>query len=230
MKRFVIPTIGLGMLVASGVLYAVQTGHARNPVVLAESARRIDTARDIAINGWSGERIDLAARQLNAAQAAGGGSVQYRSLPTGPTSAAINVMLLSGPHGPISVHPPTACFRGAGYRQMSPKHREKITAADGTVLGTFWVTDFQQQKKGIVYRIRTWWAWSTDGRWQAPKTPRLQFAGEPVLYKLYLTERIPVSTGVGIGGTGADDGAEIRQFAQHYLPRLRRTLFEPSGS
>ena len=231
MTRIFIPAAGLAMLIGSGVLYAIQTGHTRDPAVMEASAKRVDLARDISLEGWSSERIDFTEKQLRAAEAAGGGSVRYIEGAGGPANAAITVMLLCGPHGPISVHPPTACFQGVGYRQLGPQEHQQIKAADGTLLGTFWVTEFEQEIDGHVNRIRTWWAWSSDGLWNAPRNPRLTFAGEPVLYKLYIIERI----GPGAKAAGGESAAsaaddDVRRFAKSYLPRLKHALIKGGPS
>lgn len=225
MPRLILPATGLVLLVASGVLYAMQTGSTRDPQVMAEAARRVDTARDIAVPGWSSERIEFTSEQLAAAEAAGGGNVRYSAIDGPAVSSSVNVMLLCGPHGPISVHPPTACFQGVGYRQVRPERPETIKAADGTVLGTFWVTDFEQERNGVTERIRTWWTWSPNAEWHAAKNARMEFAGQPVLYKLYLTEQVLAQPDDEDAESDLAGGV-IPEFARKYLPELKRVLLD----
>jgi hypothetical protein len=59
-----------------------------------------------------------------------------------------------------------------------------------------------------VDRVRIRWAWSTDGTWIAPDSPRWQFAKQlnavPVLYKLYVATPLPE---LDEGRTHEDDPA-----------------------
>ena len=225
MPRFILPATGLVLLVASGVLYAMQTGSTRDPEVMADAARRVDIARDIAVPGWTSERIEFTSEQLAAAEAAGGGTVRYSAIDGPAASSSINVMLLCGPHGPISVHPPTACFQGVGYRQVRPERVETIKATDGTVLGTFWVTDFEQERNGVTERIRTWWTWSPNAEWHAATNARMEFAGQPVLYKLYLTEQVLAHSHEEDAESDLAEGV-IPDFARTYLPELKKVLLQ----
>lgn len=145
----------------------------------------------------------------------------YTSRRTGDT---VTVTLMCGPTGPIAVHPPTACYHGAGYQQSgatrsavlnvptgspSPHGSDSTTLTDqsdhkGTSPATddyirtsgvsryvFAVADFFQPSHPEASQPRIYWAWSADGMWRVPDSPRLEFAGRPTLFKLYVTFERP---------------------------------------
>ncbi|HEX6984498.1 MAG TPA: hypothetical protein VF170_03940 [Planctomycetaceae bacterium] len=213
MRHALIPVVGLGLLAASGVLHGVQTGRWRDPEVLSRAAKRLDRMPH-EFGDWVAQRQSISGQQLKAAEAAGGIAASYRSR-NAESPGTVQVMLLCGPAGPIALHPPTVCFQGTGYRQCSDVKRVDVKDASGRDAGTFFATEFERTADGIPERIRTWWAWTADGRWAAPENPRFLFAGEPVLFKLYLTEQVD---------PGSDDSA-IPKFAGEFLPRLRSDVF-----
>src|SRR5436853_534490 len=63
-------------------------------------------------------------------------------------------------------------------------------------------------------------AWGAAGKWDAPKAPRLAFARQPVLYKLYVL-------GPAQGG-GPGNDTETLKFIQELLPEVSKVLF-PEG-
>ncbi|QDT14193.1 exosortase-associated EpsI family protein [Alienimonas californiensis] len=208
------PAAGVALLLGAGVAHQVQTSALRDPAVLTAAADRLDEV-PLEIDGWTAEPLELGERQLRLAEATGGFARRY----VGPNGEGpVEVMLLAGPQGPISVHPPTVCFRGAGYRQCSPVTNVPAGGVDG--VGDFAAATFEKEIDGRPVRIRTHWAWGAGAGWSAPETPRVAFAGEPFLYKLYVTE-------FRTDGEEAVDDAPLpatRTFLNAFLPRLRSAL------
>ena len=50
-------------------------------------------------------------------------------------------------------------------------------------------SSFKQDDASVPEIVRVFWAWSPDGKWLAPASPRISFRGHPYLYKLYVTDR-----------------------------------------
>lgn len=215
MRRVLIPLVGIGLLGISAVLHGVQTGRWRDPEVLTRAAERIERVpREF--GGWVSQPLEISERQMTGAEASGAMAANYKSQTSQtPSGGLVQVMLLCGPAGPVALHPPTVCFQGTGYRQCADVKKVTVKDESGHAAGAFWTTEFERSADGIPERIRTWWGWSTDGRWMAPENARFAFAGEPVLFKLYLIET--VQPGV--------DASAIPKFANDFLPRLRANVF-----
>ncbi len=214
MTQFLIPATGVLLLIASGVAHGVHSGRWGDTEILSRSAARLE-ATPRQFGKWTSRPLELSDRQIKAAEAAGGMAARYETFDSQTGPQAVEVMFLCGPFGPIAVHPPTVCFRGVGYRQLSEEKRVEVKDAAGKSLGVFWSTDFERPVEGTQQRIRTWWGWSAGGEWSAPSNPRLAFAGESVLYKIYFTENV----------TSEETSSYIPSFARELLPRIGETVF-----
>jgi hypothetical protein len=104
------------------------------------------------------------------------------------------VTIISGIPGSVSTHTPDVCYVGSGYRCLRGPAKETL-ALPGGATATYYIADFEKKNATKVDRVRIRWAWSTDGTWIAPDSPRWQFAKQlnavPVLYKLYLATPLP---------------------------------------
>ncbi len=217
------PAAGVALLVGAGFAHRAQTDGLRDPEVLTAAADRLD-AVPAAFEGWASESLELTPRQLEMAEASGGFARRYRG-PNG--EGPVEVMLLAGPQGPISVHPPTVCFRGAGYRQCSPV--ANVSAGEVKGIDEFAAASFEKTLDGRPVRIRTHWAWGDGSGWSAPESPRVAFAGEPYLYKLYVTEYRPLEAEESEeSGAGAAPLPGTSLFLRKFLPRLGTALAAPA--
>ena len=207
-----VPVAGLALVLAAGAAHRQQTAALRDPAVLAAAADRLGDL-PAAVGGWTSTPLELDADQLRVAEASGGVVRRY----TGPNGEGpVEVMLLAGPQGPISVHPPTVCFRGAGYSQCAPVRRESVGRSAEMA-----ATEFEKVVEGRPVRIRTLWGWGADGSWSAPDEPRVAFAAEPFLYKLYVTEFRPAA---GTAGVADAPLPATEAFLGGFLPALADAL------
>lgn len=221
-KHYAPIAIGLCLVLATGVVHGLQTGRWRMDDRLEAAAKRLDIDNiPQRFGDWSSSEGEISARELAGAGAVGHLSRTYTNRANGQM---VSVMILCGRHGPISVHPPTVCFTGSGWTaNESPRQHDVQDNRPGTT-DRFWTVDFVKMKLGVTQRLRTYWAWSDGSRWEAPEHPRLRYAGEPFLYKLYLTV------------LHADDSNEhdaaaktIEDFMEDFLPILDNAL-SPDGS
>ena len=165
------------------------------------------------------------------------------------TGDAVTVVLMCGPTGPIAVHPPTACYRGAGYQQSGTtretvielpvaevvrlqetrsetQNRSLTTSATATSATTtsatarhvFAIADFYQSTRPEQTQPRIYWAWSVTGTWSVPESPRLAFAGNPVLFKLYVTCERPL-------GMQKSQASPIDDFLRLLLVEIQQAVF-----
>ena len=135
------------------------------------------------------------------------------------TGDAVTVVLMCGPTGPIAVHPPTACYRGAGYQQSGATRETVIDfAKEGGTSYVFAIADFYQSTRPEQTQPRIYWAWSANGTWSVPESPRLAFAGNPVLFKLYVTCERPL-------GSQKAQASPIDDFLRLLLVEIQQAVF-----
>jgi hypothetical protein len=120
------------------------------------------------------------------------------------------VTIISGIPGSVSTHTPDVCYVSSGYKCLRGPRRESLELPGGGT-ATYYIADFQKQSTTKADRVRIRWAWSTDGNWIAPDSPRWQFAknAAPVLYKLYIAT--PLTEVRGDDGVPEDD-PQTREF------------------
>jgi hypothetical protein len=104
------------------------------------------------------------------------------------------VTIISGIPGSVSTHTPDVCYVGSGYKCLRGPRKEELELPGGATV-EFYAADFEKKTATKADRVRVRWAWSTDGTWIAPDSPRWQFAKQlnavPVLYKLYVATPLP---------------------------------------
>lgn len=137
-------------------------------------------------------------------------SRRYTSPRTGHGAA---ISIFSGIPGSVSTHTPDVCYPGSGYKTLRSPRKDTLTLANGDMV-EFYVADFEKKTETKHDRARVRWAWSTDGKWVAPDSPRWQFARQlasvPVLYKLYIVTAVPESN----GETRAEDDGLTQSFVR----------------
>lgn len=130
---------------------------------------------------------------------------------------SVNVVLLCGRPGPISVHPPDVCLVGGGHKLLS-KNRAELEFEPGAPPAQFLVGLFRQSDVEFPSYARVFWSWSASGTWAAPDSPRLKYVGKPALFKLYLAHDV-------VDENEPEDHDVALDFAKVFLPELQRALF-----
>ena len=155
------------------------------------------------------------------------------------TGDVVTVVLMCGPTGPIAVHPPTACYQGAGYQQsgatrqtiidspvaevvrlqgIGPEIKNRSLTTSATNQHVFAIADFYQPTRPEQTQPRIYWAWSNNGTWSVPESPRFEFSGSPVLFKLYVTCERPF-------GSQKSPASPIDDFVRLLLVEIQQTVF-----
>src|SRR5262249_2725025 len=117
---------------------------------------------------------------LAAAGAAGSWVCTYRHERTGEV---LTVILLCGRPGPMSVHRPEHCYRGAGYDIVSPAVRPSLELSDGTS-AEFWTAVFSKPGPGGPSRAGSPWAGARGRARRAPGRPPPGFPPPPPVVKV----------------------------------------------
>jgi hypothetical protein len=134
------------------------------------------------------------------------------------TGEVIDLMILYGRPGPVSVHTPDVCYVGAGYAPTAPPTHHDIGLEQGNA-AQFWTGVFAKPHRNDSSSVlRILWSWSGDGRWAAPDSPRVTFASKPAICKLYVIHQL----------TDENEPLEkdpCNEFVRVFLPELNRVLF-----
>jgi hypothetical protein len=168
---------------------------------------------------WSSEDETISDRERQVAAVDGYIRRRYRHSQSGRT---VTMTLLCGRSGPMSVHPPTACFEGVGYSLASGPAVTPVDCSGTADNQTEFRCElnkasFRQSDTAMPRTIRVFWGWSVSGLWQAPQYPRLTFRDRPYLYKLYVTSQ-------SLAEPGQPSNSSIETFLQDALPVLRTVL------
>lgn len=204
------------LVVVSGLTQGVvQNRWSTGDHLPAASQRLMDVPK--AFGHWTSQELALTETEISTGRIAGYIRREYRHA---QTQSTVGVLLMVGEAGPISLHPPTVCLAGQGFQMPRQPSTVSFSLADvGHAEQTCEVfqADFKSGQARDDLLTRLYWGWSTDGQWQAANNPRFTFAGEPLLYKLYVTERWrPSET--------RKTTAVAEQFLKEFLPEVQQVI------
>ncbi len=202
----------LALLGASGADAVLNHG-LHDPAAVKAAAARLDSIPE-RIGAWTSSVEAIDERERRMAEIAGSVRRTYRNSENG---YVVSLTVLCGASGPMSVHPPTACFEGVGYELTSGPSVVTFSDADETQSSLNRAT-FRLPGSPTTDVVRVFWGWSDDGKWTAPANPRLAFRGQPYLFKLYVVDR---------SLSQADDVRQSEAFLEEALPEIRRGLQQP---
>lgn len=99
------------------------------------------------------------------------------------TGQVVNVVVLLGPPGPISVHTPEVCYAGQGFEAAGERRRVELAAKNKKERNEFWSVRMNNAKDASASQ-EVLYAWSTGGAWETPESPRWTYRRQPYLYKI----------------------------------------------
>jgi hypothetical protein len=222
MCRFLPVLASAAVLVAYGLVEGYWTDRWALSPELARAAERL-AAIPVGVGDWQGEDGELDPRQARQGEIRAALVRRYTHRRSGEV---LNVLLVAGRPGPIAVHSPEVCLGGAGLAIRGEKTREAIAAAGLSGEATFWVAQFHKADAAVPEAVEVLWSWTGGGDWQAVESPRLFFARERLLYKLYVTRPVvrPTSATTPDSAGGTEQGP-VRDFLKVLLPEVKRCLF-----
>ena len=202
----------LALLGASGADAVLNHG-LHDPAAVKAAATRLNSIPE-QIGVWTSSLEAIDARERRIAEIVGSVRRTYRNSENG---YVVSLTILCGAAGPMSVHPPTACFEGVGYELSSGPSVVTFADADDAP-SSLNRAMFRLPGSQMTDVVRVFWGWSDDGRWTAPANPRLAFRGQPYLFKMYVVDRsLPQ----------ADDVRQSEAFLEEALPEIRKGLQQP---
>jgi hypothetical protein len=174
--------VGSCVILGAGLVHGLWTDRWSESPQLQEALAWLDYMPG-AVGRWHPAAAPLDPREIRGAGAAGAWSRTYTF---GRHGAKARVIVLCGRPGPLSVHRPEHCYRGAGFEMASVPARCVVKAPGGSSLAEVWTARFTGQDESGPRQLRIFWTWYAGGHWQAADWPRFRFARYPVLYKLYV--------------------------------------------
>jgi hypothetical protein len=139
------------------------------------------------------------------------------------TGDAINVALLIGPPGPISVHTPEVCYPARDLEVFESPQRVETRPRDEKK-DEFWRMVFRSKDLTADY-MEVWYGWSPGSQnpWTAPTQPRLVYTASnaPILWK------IQVATPLSPEASTVQNNP-CRRFLEDFTP-LVQSAFDQAG-
>jgi len=221
MKSYVAPAIAGLLIVSTGLVHAYWRGAfggVDNDAVLRQFAERLQ-AVPLRIGDWEGK--DEAEMDERERQVAGADAALARRYANTLTAQAVSLSLVSGQFRNVAQHVPTQCYVAAGFQMHNPEIQYNVETEAGPV--ECYTTVFKKDEPTGTLYLRVFWTWSYDGKWIAPKLPRVALVGQPALYKLYFITEIPLP------GQPIEQNTAV-EFMRKFIPAANKALFpEPSA-
>jgi len=98
------------------------------------------------------------------------------------TGGSINVAVIIGPPGPISVHTPEICYSSEDFQVTKGRVATNLRDRGGQE-HSFWELRLQANDVSAT-PLRVMYGWGTGGVWSASDRPRFAYGGVPYLYKI----------------------------------------------
>jgi hypothetical protein len=208
MRTFLFALVAL-LLIGDGFVHGLWTNRWQISRALPEASGRLANV-PMVFAGWQGKAGTLPERQVEQA-----GFSAYVMRTYQGKSGTVTVTLACGAVGDLGVHTPEICFAGRGFEQKDAAAREAVPYAGKQA--EFWKASYEKPEVVGALRQRVFWAWYSGGAWQASANPRWDFAGRPVLHKLYVT--CPIHS-----ADGKPEDALCAEFLAKFLPELDNVL------
>ena len=141
----------------------------------------------------------------------------YTSDQTGDT---VEVAVLAGPSGPLSVHTPEICFAANDYELAAERRQQTISDAHGQS-HTLWQIH-ANSRHATRPNLRILYAWSRGSNWEAVRGPRFALAGLPMIYKLQLA-------GPALDQPSDARGDPCHDFLSRFLVEIQPRLVTVAG-
>lgn len=204
--------IGIFVILLGGGLRGLLAPSVQSNVALDELAARLK-AVPLTVGDWQGEELQTNEAVVRAADCAG---MIQRSYTNTRDGRQVSFMILVGKPGPLSVHLPDICYRGAGYRSQGDASKAELEIASRTA--EFRVLDMANSTGPVARHLRIYHSWNNGSGWTTPGVPRVAFARSAYLFKLYVTT--PATSAPDPG-----DQDVCRDFIVSCLPTIDGVLF-----
>lgn len=204
--------IGLAILVAVGVVHGLWTDRWHPSEALVQASARLE-GLPTTLGGWTSIEYEQDPEMLELTGATGCFSRTFTDPQTGER---VLVILLVGKPARMAVHRPEHCYQSAGYTINGRPSKVELQPR-GEPNAEFMTGMFSRDETDGPNQMRIFWSFFAADRWSMPNSPRLAFAREPVLYKLYVIRNTT-------GPTGPLENDACVRLLGLLLPVFNRTL------
>jgi hypothetical protein len=210
MHRAILTGSALALLLSSGLVHGLWTDRWSEQLDLAVAAAALDKVpRDF--GSWHGEDLELEKDPRS-----GLVGMMSRCYTHTATGKAVTLFLACGRPGPVATHSPDVFYSCQGYEGETPR-RFQLPSTGAQAPPEFWTARFLRQRNDGQLQLRIYWSWRAGDAWQAADNPRLAFAGERLLHKMYVIREMAANE-----ASGERDACV--EFMQDFLPELRQVL------
>lgn len=209
-------------VLAVGYWHGQTTGRWKALPPLSDYVSRLEQV-PVEINDWSGTEMDL--DDPESLQRAGIEGYLSRKYVHRDTQQAVTILIVCGRPGPISVHTPDVCYRGAGYVPITSPERVAMSRNRQSE-SQIWTMRFTPPKSRIDIReLKISWYWYTSNGVETPLSARMAFANEPALYKVYFIEEIyPGLQSAEVSTRQSTPGSRFSSFLDLFTGVLNQSL------
>jgi hypothetical protein len=203
----------LALLVLTGLLHGRITDRWGYSGDLQSAVEKLNHL-PLLIGDWDGTIVET---KHDAASTKGVGAFSTIRYINRLNGDAVNMTLVAGRPGPLSLHPPTICFPAHGYSQKDAPARKRLALAESGQ-ADFMFSEFGRPVGAVQETTRIYWSFGVHGAWTVPDNPRVALARNPAVYKLYcFTQSLNVDR--------RHDEESASQFIGLYLPELKKVLW-----
>ena len=208
--------IGIMLTLVSGAVHGRLGDRWDRPAKLLAAAERLE-GLPIAFGEWQMEAAHgLSERTVELLECAGYVHRTYVNRSTGET---VNMAILLGPPGPMSVHTPDVCYSSKQFSVREQRRPVQVRATD-VPDERFWSVTLRTNDLHAD-ALRVLYAWNDGHGWSAPREPRFRYGGRPLLYKIQVAGHLLA------GGVTTND--PCCAFLRDFLPVADRYLVDPTS-
>lgn len=136
----------------------------------------------------------------------------------------IDLLLMVGASGKLVRHPPNICYGNRANQQVGVM--ETISTTGVEPASSLSLIEYRRDAEAAGTRFLVAYGFSTGEEWSSPKWPRMEFGGEPMLYKMQLLT--PVA-GDNRQAALDEQVAFLNQFVQQFA-QWHRSVVEHAAS
>jgi hypothetical protein len=186
MLRSLFVAAAVVLLIVTGIVHGLWTDRWQVSPAIEAAAHKVEGLPAV-VGDWEGEPLQLNPKELTRGGIVGHAAYRYKHRYTG---AVVTVALLCGRPGHLAVHTPDVCYAAIGFHFTTTPVRYPVEFVAGTPPAEFLTGKLEKPGSAGTEQLRIFWGWTATGGWQAPEDPRLTFAREQVLFKLYVLHEV----------------------------------------
>ncbi len=211
MKVFAATATLLLATLASGAIHGHLVGRWGQAEILASAGKSLSELDKSDLGDWQFiEEQPFSESTVATLECSGQTARIYHNTKTG---ARVTMFVIVGPHGPTVAHTPDICYSSRDYTVHKEREKRTLKTADGK-RHIFWVMTMKSRRAIDPHYLKVWYAWSDGELWSAKDHPRLDYLGQPRLYKIQLAARIAEE----------DAPDPVPSFLNSFLPKLQRKM------